>query len=237
MQALLPLELAGADSYFRVMKRALIFLLMPMALLRYSVLAQDVNNNPPQTAAAVAAREDAEDRYKRMAADLQAVQSDNEALHSKIAALEQEIQTLRDAQAHAADNTSLQDQLKRLSDAIQEVDKKRMEDKDAISKEIRDSVGRLELSLGNSPPPPVHSSQPETKSTPVADSPAVENGYSYTIQPGDTLGEVLKAYNKDFKSKGLKPVTLRQAMEANPQVNWGRLRVGQKIVIPRPDGG
>ena len=32
----------------------------------------------------------------------------------------------------------------------------------------------------------------------------------------------------------MKTITLKQAMDANPSVNWARLLVGQKIVIPQP---
>jgi TolA-binding protein len=190
---------------------------------------------PSNSAAAVAAKEDAEDRYERLETDLQAVQSDNEALHAKISAMETEIQTLRDAQSHAGDTSAIQDQLKQLADAIQQVDKKRQDDKDAISEEIRKSVGHLEQSLGSSPAEPAHAS--ETRSTQVSDSPAAVNGYSYTIAKGDSLGAIVAAYNADYKSKGLKPITLRQAEEANPNVKWNRLHVGQKIIIPKPDGG
>jgi TolA-binding protein len=217
------------------MKRVSFLFLLCLALLRLPVSAQD--STPPQgnTAASIAAREDAEDRYKRMAADLQALQTDNEALHAKISSLEQQIQSLRDAQSHTADNSGVQDELKRLALAIQEVDKKRIEDKEAIAAEIHQSVSHIESSLTSGPPPVVHAPSP-TESSATEPPAAAQNGYSYTIQSGDTLGEILKAYNKDFRSKGLKSVTMKQAMEANPRVNWGRLRVGQKIIIPRPEG-
>lgn len=212
------------------MKRALILFVIPILLLRLPVMAQDTAS----TAATIAAKEDADERYKRLAADLQAVQSDNEALHAKITAMAQEIQTLRDAQAHAADNSGMQDELKRLAEKIQEVDKKRLEDKDVISDEIRKSIGELEASLRGSSVPS-RSSGPKTPI--IQDSPSSDKGYSYTIKDGDTLGEIVKAYNRDYKSKGLKTISLRQAKEANPNVDWGRLKVGQKILIPRPDGG
>jgi LysM repeat protein len=228
------------------MKRVLILVLLPLALLRFPARAQDTSVTPtptttaaPSTAAAIAAREEAEDRYKRMAADFQALQADNQLLHSKVASLEQDLQTLRDAQAKGPDVSGVQEELKKLAQAIQEVDKKRLEDKDAISEQIRKSVARLESALGNSPPPPVHAPGPDTKPPPAStlDPSAIENGYVYVIQPGNTLGEILKAYNKDFKSKGLKTISVREAMAANPKVDWGRLRVGQKIIIPRPPGG
>jgi TolA-binding protein len=216
------------------MKRAFILFAIPVLLLRLPVTAQNAASTPASTAATIAAKEDAEERYKRLAADLQAVQSDNEALHAKITALEEEIQTLRAAQARPADNSGIQDQLKRLAETIQEVDKKRQNDKEVISGEIRKSIEGLEKSLGAASAP-VHVSRP--KNPAGTDTPASDKGYSYTIADGDRLDLIVKAYNADFKSKGLKPITIRQAMEANPNVDWNRLQVGQKIVIPRPDGG
>jgi hypothetical protein len=219
---------------FDGMKRVFILSAISIFLPCLPVTAQDAASTPASTAAAIAAREDAEERYKRLAADLQAVQSDNEVLHAKITALEAEIQTLRAAQARPADNSAIEDELKRLAESIQEVDKKRQNDKEVISEEIRKSIGGLEQSL-RSAPPPAHASGPKPSAVP--ESPASDKGYSYTIQEGDRLDLIVKAYNADFKSKGMKTITLKQAKEANPNVDWNRLRVGQKIVIPRPDGG
>jgi len=216
------------------MKRAFILFVLPVFLLHLPVMAQDAPSSPASNAAAIAAKQDAEERYKRLAADLQAVQSDNETLHAKITSMEQEIQALHDAQTRPADNSGIQDELKRLAEKIQEVDKKRLEDKDAISEQIRKSIAGLEK-LMDSAPASAHQSGP--KPAVVPEPVPAEKGYSYTIKDGDTLGEIVKAYNADFKSKGLKTITLRQAKEANPNVDWTRLRVGQKIVIPKPDGG
>jgi hypothetical protein len=224
------------------MKRVFILFAIPFLLLRLPVAAQDDASTPvpapapaPNIAASVAAREDAEDRYKRVAADLQAVQSDNEALHARITALEQEMKAVREAQARPAD-TSVQDELKRLAEKIQEVDKKRLEDKDVISEEIRKSIGRLESSLGSATAT-IREPKPKAPKAPVVvDSAALDKAYSYTVQSGDRLDLIVKAYNADFKSKGMKTITLKQTMELNPTVNWSRLRVGQKIVIPRPEG-
>lgn len=243
------LNLSGRDSIFVDMKRVFSFIALSVLLLPLPVMAQTETpvptvTPPVNTAAIVAAREEAEERYKRMATDLQAVQSDNEALHAKIASLEQQIQNLRDAQAKPVDNSAVQDQLKLLAQKIEEVDKKRLEDKDTISDEIRKSVGKLQSTLQDVPSLPTreshdsrdtHESRPKIAS--AVDSPAIENGYSYTIASGDRLDLIVKAYNKDFRAKGLKPITMKQAREANPNVNWNRLLVGQKIIIPRPDGG
>jgi hypothetical protein len=215
------------------MKRAFILFAISVLLPSLPALAQEAA--PASDAAAIAAKQAADERYKRMVADLQAVQSDNEALHAKIAALEQEIQTLRDTQAHPADNSSVQDALKHLAEKIEEVDKKRLEDKDAISEEIRKSVNAIEKGIGTGGGA---GREPGPRNPGISTSaPPTVDGYSYTIQDGDRLDAIVRAYNADFKAKGLKPITLKQAKEANPNVDWNRLRVGQKIVIPRPSGG
>ena len=223
------------------MKRAFIFLALILLWPSPFVTAQDATNPPPagavsasaSDAASVAAREAADERAKRTAADIEALQSANDALQAKLTAMEQEIQTLREAQTRAADNSGLQDTLKTLAEKIQEVDKKREADNAAISEEIRKSIGGLEKTLGNSAPSPHN----PVRTPPGTDSPAAGKGYSYTIQEGDSLWAIVKAYNTDFKSKGLKAISSRQVREANPNVDWNRLRVGQKIVVPMPDGG
>ncbi len=123
-------------------------------------------------------------------------------------------------------SSTVQEQLKVLADKIAEVDRKREEDKQAIAEEIRKSMGALEKTLAASHAP--------SKPTPEPEPPADGKGFVYTIHPGDNLSLIIKTYNDDFKSKGLKPITLKQAEEANPDVDWNRLKVGQKIIIPRP---
>jgi cell division protein FtsB len=215
------------------MKRVFLLLSISVLLPGLPTLAQDATGN----AAAIAAKQDADERYKRMAADLQAVQSDNEALHAKITSLEQEIQSLRDAQAHPADNANVQDALKHLADKIEEVDKKRLEDKDAISEDIQKRMEQLTRALGSGGGPPIHDSSPRVTPSTGTSAQTVTDGYSYTIHDGDRLEAIVKAYNAEFRSKGLKTITIKQAEEANPKVDWNRLHVGQKIVIPRPAGG
>jgi len=231
----LTLEVAGRGSYFADMKRALVLLMISLLIGSRCALAQDTvpKAPPPTNAADLAAKEGAEERYKRIAADMQALQMDNESMKAKITSLEQKIDDLRQQLAASASNTGVQDDLKRLAEKIAEVDKKREEDKQGISDEIRKSIGGLEKSLATSSGP-VRSTTP--KVPPPAESPTADNGFSYTIQDGDTLSAILKAYNTDFKSKGWKTISLKQAREANPKVDWDRLRVGQKIVIPRPEG-
>jgi phage shock protein A len=216
------------------MKRVFVLMAFSLGLAGRCAFAQDSAPAAPAStnAAAIAAEQGAEERYKRMAADIEALQMDNESLKAKLAAFEQKMEDMRQQLAAASNRSGVQEDLKRLAESIAQVDKKREEDKQAISEEIRKSIAGLEKAVTGAP---VLMHAPATKLQLEAPIPAADTGFSYTVQEGDNLSAILKAYNADFKSKGWKTITLRQAMEANPNVKWDHLRVGQKIIIPKPE--
>ncbi|HEV7925754.1 MAG TPA: LysM peptidoglycan-binding domain-containing protein [Verrucomicrobiae bacterium] len=216
------------------MKRAFILLTISLSLAGRCALAQDAPAAPPPTtASAIAAQDAADERYKRMAADIQALQMDNDSLKAKIASLEQKIDDLRQQQSTAG-NSGVQEDLKRLAEKIVLVDKKREEDRLAISEEIHKAIGELAKSVtGSSTAAPVRL---PAKVPPDTDPALSANAIPYIVKDGDNLSVIVKAYNADFKSKGWKTITMKQAMDANPNVDWRNLHVGQKINIPRPDG-
>jgi len=214
------------------MKRSFLLLTIFLTLgLRIPVMAQNAT-----TAAAIAEKQDTEEHFKRLTADLENLQSANAALQKKFAALEEEISKLREEQTRAASNTSAQEDLKRLPEKIQEVDKKREADRDLILSQLK-KLG--ETLAAPSPRGKKNSAAIPDESSPhssskSADAGSPEKGYPYTVQDGDTLGVILRDLNAQFKSKGMKSITMKQVMAANPTVDWNRLRIGQKIFIPAP---
>jgi len=94
---------------------------------------------------------------------------------------------------------------------------------------------RLERALSISPPS--HKSSPEIppdiKPTPLkshSDSGSgPQNGYDYTVQKGDTLLAIAKAY----REQGVK-VSTDEILKANPGLDPKTMKVGQKIFIPAP---
>jgi predicted RNase H-like nuclease (RuvC/YqgF family) len=210
---------------------------VPLAISLLTLVAAAQDSTPPTAPAAdVAAKQGADERYERMAADIQALQAANEALQTKLGALQQQLQDLRNQQSQAPANFATPDDLKRLAGKIEEVDRKREEDKQTIAEEIRKSIAELKHALAaDSAPNRVTSSRPAAPAESTDNEKGSEKGFVYKIQEGDSLSAIVKAYNADFKSKGMKTITLKQAMDANHDVEWNRLKVGQKIIIPRPE--
>ena len=153
---------------------------------------------------------------------------DAQAQQSKrIDALEREISELRDkvnAPTQVPDAAS-RDDLKKLAEQVQEIDRKRGEDRDLILKQIA-KIG----SGGDTTPAPSHTHSPNSSKTPDDTTPppnVSDKGYYYEVKQGDTLGLIVKAY----REQGVK-VTSRQIKAANPTMNPDVLIPGKKIFIP-----
>ncbi|MDB6021739.1 MAG: LysM protein [Pedosphaera sp.] len=214
------LALAAAQSYFRRMKRffAILCLFTAAPLLP----AQDGTGN----AAAIASRQEAEENYNTLKGhvdDLIAAQTD---LQKRLQSLTKEINELRQEMSKPAGNYASQEDLKALTQAIQEIDKKREADKELILKEME--------KLGNAvsaPTPSRGSSKPPAANTGSSTANADQTGFYYVIRKDDSLSLIAQAY----REQGIK-VSTHQIQDANPNVNPAKLIVGTKIFIPAPKG-
>ncbi len=149
----------------------------------------------------------------------------------RIDALEKEISDLSDKlnQPAASDSASADD-LKKLAEQVQEIDKKRQSDNELILKEI-EKLGKVSGGTTSHKLQPVTPSPTPTTSPgdSTATSSGPQKGYDYTIRAGDTLSAIAKA----CRAQGVK-VTSDQIQAANPGLDPKSLVVGKKIFIPQP---
>jgi LysM repeat protein len=171
----------------------------------------------------------AQQQIDKLSGQVQDLMDAQVAQGKRIEVLEKEIGDLQGQANQPAANTANSDDLKKLAEQVQEIDKKRQEDNDRVLKELE----RLEKSLGASSS---HRSPPNitTDITPISghsttSTSGPQNGYDYTIQRGDTLLAIAKAY----RAQGIK-VTTDQILKANPGLDAKNMKVGQKIFIPAP---
>ena len=168
---------------------------------------------------ALAEREDAQIRYKRLTAKIEDLENTIQAYNQQFQKMEAEIHRLRSEVSKmrdggGADSSAMAE--------IRRVDKAREADHDTVMKEF--ARLRKEL-LGTITKPPKSSSGSSAPTPNVS-----EKGLEYSIREGDTLGKLVVALNK----QGVK-VTQKQIEQANPKVNWNALQIGQKIFIPTPN--
>ena len=158
---------------------------------------------------------------------IQDVQAAQELQAKRLDALEKQISDLTDkVNSPAASTGASAEDLKSLATQVQEIDKKRQDDRDLILKQIK-SLG--EVSGGA---PPSHKSKPAADTTAAggdnSTAPAVpQKGYEHVVESGETLSAIAKAY----RAQGVK-VTTAQIIAANPKINPNSLIAGKKIFIP-----
>jgi LysM repeat protein len=191
-----------------------------------------------ETAEEAAARQEAEDNYRRINARVDDLFAAIESMQKRFNAMQDDVRKLSEEVSRATDrpkDSATQETLKQLAKAIEEVDRKRVTDRDklleafaGLEKHIA-SLGSAKPNNSNTKPnrsPRVQSPKNGASSSPPA---IPENGYEYTVLEGDTLSRIVAALNK----QGIK-LTSKQIADANPSVNWNRLPIGQKVFIPAP---
>jgi uncharacterized coiled-coil protein SlyX len=178
-----------------------------------------------EAAAAIAARQDADDRYQRLSASVQELQAANAGLQKKLSALIEELQKVREEAARNGANYATHEDLNRLAEKLREVDQKR----EADNRRILDALEKLAKTPlpGSDLRRMERTDLPENKSPKGPSSARRRRAIGTRFKREDKLSMIVQEYRK----KGVK-VTLQQVKDANPDVNPNRLLVGQKIWIP-----
>jgi LysM repeat protein len=177
-----------------------------------------------EAAAAIAARQDVEERYQRLSAEIRELQAANAALQKRLNTLSDEIQRIHEESSRSSLNFATKDDLNHFTEKLREVDQKR----EADNKRILETLEKI----AKTPPPSVTKTDQEptsaAKSRPEK-RPQTEKGFWYEVRSKDKLSLIVQAY----RQRGVK-VTMQQVKEANPEVDPNKLLVGQKIFIPDP---
>lgn len=167
----------------------------------------------------------------KLSGQIQDVQDALAAQDKRLDALEKKIGDLQDkVNTPAGNDFASTDDLKKLAEQVQEIDKKRQED----NQKILDALEKIGKGGGGAGVDLHHSSDVSTGPTGGTGNPAPnaggpQQGYEYTILSGNTLSAIVKAY----RAQGVK-VTVSQILAANPGLSANNLIVGKKIFIPSP---
>lgn len=181
--------------------------------------------------AAAAQREEMEANFKRMNAKVEQLEETLQTQQKRMAALVEEIHSLRDEVDRLKtrnESAATQESIKRLAEKVEEVDKKRIADNELVISQLRTLGKALSKPIVQSEPKAAPVTPKVDKPAPAANAPQ-ENGWTYQIKDGDTLSRIVT----DMRAQG-KLITQKQVMDANPKVNWNKLRIGQTVFIPQP---
>lgn len=209
------------------MKRAFVGFLLCSAFTTANLRAAD--------AVTLAAQQEAEERYKNLSARVDEMQAAQLALERRIAAIASDMSKLREEVSRNNTSSATQESIRKLNEQIVEVDKNRVAD----NRRVQEGFEKLEKLIGKVAAAPPRRAETTSSSsgsgsgpirTATNTSPVVQEGFEYTVQPGDNhLGVIVKRFNEEKIM-----VTSKMIMDANPTVDWRKLKIGQKIMIPKP---
>jgi len=180
------------------------------------------------------------EEMRRLAGQVEDLREANAASMRKIAQLQSQVESLRSdlRQANERQTTKLADfasreDLRELAKKMQEVDQKREADKHLILEELK-KLGQTLATPAPAPATPKPRNRPPVE---IPDKPQEAKeltGYPHVVQSGESLSQIVAAYNAAFKEKGKKTITLEMVKRANPKININNIYVGQEILIPEP---
>src|SRR5580765_5412535 len=170
-------------SYFRSMKR--IFLWLAVALWLALPISRSLAQDRAEAAAAIAARQDADDRYQRLSASVQELQAANAGLQKKLSAVLEELQKVREEAARNGANYATHEDLNRLAEKLREVDQKR----EADNRRILDALEKLAKTPIPAVPAPNGENEPPGKQK--SEQRQTEKGYWYEIKREDRLSVIV----------------------------------------------
>ena len=155
---------------------------------------------------------------RRLQSQLADLLEAHNALKSELSKFRSEVRQLR-AQTATKDPAAVtRADLEGLAKSIREVDRKRIQDKDLILKEMQ-ALLRSTPTGAKPPTAPPHS----------------EKGCDHTVEAGQTISAIIAAYNTKLKRQDVKKrITLKSVLDANPNLNPRTMRIGQSLFIPDP---
>jgi Skp family chaperone for outer membrane proteins len=175
-------------------------------------------------AEAYAQRQQEEERWRRMSAQMEELLNKQEDMRRRITTLEEENRALRSEVTRAGNSgvspEEFQRVTKQLADKLKEVDDKRVADNKAVLEEMKRLVRDLKPTAAAPAPSVPRASDP---------LPATQEGYTHVMQEGQTISAVVQA----FRAQGIN-TSVDAILKANPKIDPRRLKVGQEIFIPKP---
>lgn len=177
-------------------------------------------------AAAIADREAAEERYRRLNTAVEGILAAQADRQRRLDALTAEVRQLRtDSASQPRGDFVTQDQLRQLVDTVKELDRKREADRRMILEEIENLGKSVAESLKAATP------RPSVSERPSAATDANREIAEHIVEQGQTLSAIVAAYNAEYKKRG-KRTSLKLVLDANPNVKPESMSVGQKVIVP-----
>jgi nucleoid-associated protein YgaU len=172
-----------------------------------------------------------EERLNQLSGKIDDLTSRQEAQRQEIERLRRENASLQEQLNKPAPSYATLEYAKSLAEAIQKVDRNRLEDNEKTRAKLQDLINKI-AALAAAPPvvverPIIRRPPPPVDEAPSEKQPPEESGSWHTIKSGETLSAIVQ-FCRDNNMK----VTQEKILKANPRLKPDLLIPGTKIFIP-----
>ncbi len=170
-----------------------------------------------------------EERLNRISGHIEDLLAAAAKQDKRLSALERELENVREQATRPTGNYASQEDLRKLVEKLQEVDRNRLADSEKFVKAFENlsKVTSGGAGHGKRPSTTTGASSSEVPKVGGSTGGGGDKGFEYVIASGDMLSTIAQAY----REQGVK-VTTEQIQKANPQLKPNSLKVGQKVFIP-----
>ena len=151
------------------------------------------------------------ERVNRLSVYVEELQADKVRYQKQITDLQREVDALR-SEVQTLKGGANQQDVANVAEAVKQLDRKHRSDMELVATKF-DELGKKASSSQRSQ----NTAQPKQ-----------EQGWYHTIEPGNTLSAIAKAYRDNY---GIK-TTPDDILKANPGLKADKLQIGQEIFIP-----
>ncbi|MCC6231435.1 MAG: LysM peptidoglycan-binding domain-containing protein [Verrucomicrobiales bacterium] len=173
------------------------------------------------------------ERLQRLNANIEALEQTVASQRRQIESLTAEVSRLR---TDAADQKHLRpwaEDLKRVADAVNEVDRKRIADSEQVVK-VLNELRKAMAAAAEAPRPSVSRPAPaEPAESGKGGKDAVpEKALPYVVRKGDRLSDVVNSFNAEARKQGYQPITLDQVVKFNKLQGANKIFEGMTLQLP-----
>lgn len=182
------------------------------------------------------------ERLQRLTSMVESLELALASQKRQIEALGNELQRLREDQLERTGQRPWADDLKRLADAVNEVDRKRVADSEQVVKVLNELRKAVATAAETPKPAPAARSGDGggrreeggtgAKGPGSAKEPAVEKALPWVMERGQRLSTVVARFNEQAKKEGYQSLTVQQVMKFNNITDDRRIREGSTIQLP-----
>lgn len=181
------------------------------------------------------------ERLQRLTATVESLELALASQKRQIDAISNDLQQVREQLSNQALQRAWSEDLKRIADAVAEVDRKRIADSEQTLKvlnELRKAIGQLaessssRASSAREAPTSSRGSKGSGNTGASSTPSGAEKAVPYVMKRGQTLSGLLVEFNADARKRGYQALTADQVLQFNSIEDARRIQEGATLLFP-----